>query len=147
MNYLSPDEFKKKILNLKSFEQEDDMMKASVKMEAVLFCSMLPEFFGKDLDRLTLWTRIGSAIETSIVKSNYDIEFFVNLCLEHIKAEHSQVVTHEKLQAFVDGSLVKSDEWKKMFFNYLSTRHFLVIAQARSIWEKKKKERLCETKK
>ena len=141
MNYLSLEEFKEKVLTVKGMEQENKLIIDSVKMEAVNFCSILPELFGSDLDRLTLWNRIGSAIETSIIKANYDIEFFVNLCLEHIKAEHSRVAAHEGIKYFVESNIEKSDEWKKLFFNYLSTRYFLIIAKARTVWEEKKENK------
>ena len=141
MKYMNPQEFKEKILNLKSSEEENLLTDESVKMEAIKLCSIFPELFGDDLDRLTLWNRIGSALETSVIKANYDIPYFVNLCLEHIKAEHSKVATHEYLSNFVEVNSAKSEEWKKAFFHYISTRYFLIIAKARSEWEKKKAER------
>ena len=116
----------------------------SVKMEAVRLCSIFPELFGDDLDRMTLWNRIGSAIETSVVKSNGNIEVFVNSCLEHIKATASKVATHDELNNWISVCSVKPDDWKRNFFHYVSTRFFLIIAKARQEWEVKKAHKKSE---
>jgi hypothetical protein len=110
-------------------------------MEAIKLCLIFPELFGNELDRKTLWNRIGSAIETSIIKCNYDIAHFVNSCLEHIKAEYSKVACHETILQFIESNSLKSEDWKKSFFHYLSTRHFIIIAKARYEWEQKKELR------
>lgn len=115
-------------------------------MEAVRLCSKFPELFGEDLDRKTLWKRIGSAIETSIIKSNNDLSVFVNSCLAYIKADTGKVACHEDLSYWLDTNSKKSKEWIMGFFHYLSTRYFLVIAKARQEWEARKNEKAIERK-
>ena len=142
MKYLNPEEFKQRVLKLKTTENQDRMMMESIKDEAVKFCSILPEVFGDELDRKTLWTRIGSALDTSIIKSNDDIELFVNFVLEHIKADKLKVAKNEFFLRFMESNNNKPDDWKKQFFNYMSTRGFLIIAKSRQNWEKKKSLRV-----
>jgi hypothetical protein len=146
MDYLSPQEFKEKILKLESTEIVSKMTDESIKMEAVRLCSILPELFGDNLDRKTLWERIGNGLISSCTKANYDIAYFVNMLLEYICSDAGKVATNEKILNFIEVNSKKSEEWRNAFFHYINTRYFLVIALARQEWEKIKALKKVEGK-
>ena len=61
-----------------------------MKMEAIRFCSILASVFGEDLDRMTLWDKIGNALVSACSKSPDDIDAFINNCLISIKSDFAK---------------------------------------------------------
>lgn len=106
--------------------------------EIVRFISILPEIFSDSLDRKTLWDRIGNGLLSSLSKSGNDIEQFINLNLEFIKAEPGKVAANENLGLFISMVLSRSEEWKIQFLRTIEKKHFLIIVKARQLWNENK---------
>jgi len=98
----------------------------------------LPELFGDELDRMTLWTRIGTGLESAVIKSENDLELFINHVLRYIKAAPQKVASHGFILEFLNENENKNSDWKKQFFEYIANRGFVVIAKSRQVWEDKK---------
>ena len=109
--------------------------------EIVGFVSILPEVFSDDLDRKTLWERIGNGLITSLAKAGGDFDLFINFCLEYIKAESGKVATNENFTAFIESALIRPDEWKTQFLTAIEKKHYLVIVKARARWNENKEAR------
>jgi len=113
-----------------------------VKDMAVRFTSILASLFSDDLDRKTLWERIGNGMVTAIAKANGDYEKFVSYCLDYIKAEPGKVAASAPLMQIMETMAVRPAEWKAAFLNYIETRRFLVLIKARAHWQEAKDGRV-----
>jgi len=94
--------------------------------------------FSDDLDRKTLWERIGNGMMTSIAKSGGDFETFVNCCIEYIKAEPGKVAANENLESWLGMALSRPKEWKNQFMRTIEKKNFLVLLKARARWNENK---------
>lgn len=112
---------------------------------AAEFVGMLPELYGDSLDRLKLWDRIGSALETAHAKTaGHDVEFFVSNVLEHLKCEPARAARHWGLSEFIETQAAWSPEQSSAFLSYLATHRPVVLVKARMIWERTKESRAAE---
>lgn len=106
--------------------------------ETVNYVSILPEVFSDDLDRKTLWERIGNGILVSLAKAGGDFELFINFCLEFIKAESGKVAANENLSMFINVAMSRPVEWKNQFLSTIEKKHYLIIVKARARWNENK---------
>lgn len=106
--------------------------------EIVRFVSILPEVFSDDLDRKTLWERIGNGIIASLAKAAGDFELFVNFCLDYVKADSGKVAANENLSNFVNSALIRPAEWKTQFLAAIEKKHYLIVIKARAKWNENK---------
>ena len=102
--------------------------------EIVNFISILPELFSDDLDRKTLWERIGNGLMISIAKSGGDFEAFINGCLSYIKADHGKVAANENFASWVSVAFTRPNEWRVQFMRFIERKNFLVVLKARAQW-------------
>jgi hypothetical protein len=116
----------------------DSLAQKSLKIEIINFLSILPEIFSDDLDRKTLWERIGNGVKVSISKAGGNFENFINSCIEYIKADPGKVAACENLEMFLQTALSRPDEWKAQFLRIMETRYFILIVSARTQWNQKK---------
>lgn len=109
-----------------------------IKEEAIKFCSTLPKLFSDDLDRKTLWERIGNGIVSAVKKCGGDYEEFVNLTLEYIKAEPGKVAACEELEHFLYSMETKPKEWRKEFLRVMEKKFNVILVYARQRWNDQK---------
>jgi hypothetical protein len=109
-----------------------------IKDEAVKFCSILAEVFGEDLDRKTLWERIGNGLVVASAKCGGDWELFVNEILKYIKAEPGKVAANKRLSSFIDTMIVRPKVWHEQFVRECSTKHMFICVKARVLWNGRK---------
>lgn len=106
---------------------------------AVLFVASLPQVFGESLDRMTLWDRIGTALEVAYAKTvGDDTDFFISAALEHILAAPSDVSRCEGIAACIEWLHDCTSEEKHAWLAYLSTHRYAVLVRARAKWEARK---------
>lgn len=120
---------------------QDDHQPADFGAAAEALAVVLAEQFDrKTLDPFTLWSRVSSAILTSAAKTNdADLDHFLSLALEHVKAEPSRAATSERvLQLF--GIFDAPDSWRVGFLKYVVTHHYAVIIHGRNAWKKHKED-------
>jgi hypothetical protein len=132
---MSVEEFKKEMSGLVDpLKKLDEFDIASLKDEAIRFVSILPEVFSDDLDRKTLWERIGNGLLVSISKSGGNIELFINCCLEYIKASPGSVASNEKITMFIVTVNSKPSDWREQFLKIIEKSYYLIIVEARVRW-------------
>ena len=117
-------------------------LKAFQRANAIKFVATLPQLFGNELDRTTLWDRIGSAVETAYAKTaDADYEFFISECLRHIKAPRVLISKSQRLanvmKALEDAGAVE----RQAFLDYLTTHLDAMLVHARAEWERYKVDR------
>jgi len=141
MNILSAEEFRKKLAGLTDPNQiVSEEQNEEIKQKAVLFCSILPELFGDDLKRITLWERIAHGLVVSSAKCNGDIELFINQMLIYIKADPGNVAANKNMSDFIDFILSKEKMWWKQFIRICESKYMFICVKARMIWNVKKEE-------
>lgn len=86
---------------------------------------------------MTLWSRIDSALETSLAKApDGDTERLVTLCLEHVKADGAKAAACEALYQFVSTAATRDADWHLQFFHHLRSHRYTVIAHGRTRWQR-----------
>ena len=117
--------------------------KAEIRNLAAELIATLADLFGDDLDRKTLWSRIGSALETADAKvSDGDLERFLSLCLEHVKADPGRAAAHSGLGSLLATFEVRSSEWRFAYVAYLHTHRYPALQFGRKRWEQVKASRI-----
>lgn len=112
------------------------------KRKAIEFVASLPEVFGDTLDRMTLWDRIGTALQSAHAKTvGADCEFFVSRVLDHIQAAPSAVARNVSVQFMLDWLAGCSVEARQAWLAYLHTHFYAVLVNAKAAWEERKLER------
>lgn len=144
---LSAEQFRQKLAgHIDPLKQMDEMEVSAMKDETVRFVSILPELFGDDLDRKTLWERIGNGLKSAIAKSGGDFEVFINNTLEYIRAEHGKVAANEHIEMFINMALTRPKEWKEQFMRTIEKKIFMILVKARARWNESKPVRKEEGK-
>lgn len=104
-----------------------------IRDTAIRFVSILAHLFGEDLERITLWDRIGSALETADAKcSSDDTDAYATLCLEHIKAAPGRVAACDALLAVLGMLNQAKIEDRTAFLAYLRVHRFSALVHARA---------------
>lgn len=116
---------------------------AEIREIAARLCSTLASLFGEELDRITLWDRIDSALTTALSRAaDGDLDRFVSTCLEHVKAAPSRAAASEPLSTLLDTFAVRPPEWRQALLAYLATHRYAVLARGRARWEEIKAGRI-----
>lgn len=103
---------------------------------AIQFCAVLPRIFGDELERVTLWNRIGSAIQSAFAKViNSDVDLFVQHVCEHIRADVAAAVSDEGLFLVLEALHQLSAKERQDWMIYLKTHLIPVLVHARAVWK------------
>ena len=101
---------------------------------AVGFCAALPLVFG--LDRLTMWDKIASAIQSGYAKTvGGDLDLFCEHVFESIKAEASRVVSCEPLEVCMDRMAELDAQQRQDFLQYVVTHLRPCLIQAKRLYK------------
>lgn len=110
-----------------------------IKNQAVKFCSILASLFGDDLDRKTLWERMGNGLVVCTAKCGGDWETFINEMLQYIKADAGKVAASKALALFLEEFGKQPKQNKEAFLRTIEAKHFLIIVKARALWNSMKR--------
>jgi Tfp pilus assembly protein PilP len=100
----------------------------------------LASLFGDSLERVTLWTKIDAALVAACAKvADADLDRFVSLCLETVRAEPARAAASEPLFQMVTTFAARPPEWRHAFVEHVRHRRFAVVAHGRARWEACKK--------
>ena len=132
---LTTEQFRQKLAGLLDPQEAmADSSKQTIRLLAIDFVSALPRVFGDDLDRKTLWDRIGSGLQTAYAKTaGADVEFFFSEVFRHIHA--GTAAAREDAIATVLGNVVAIPEpERRAFITYCSTHMPVLLVHARARW-------------
>ncbi|MDX8378408.1 MAG: hypothetical protein R8L53_10345 [Mariprofundales bacterium] len=121
--------------NKKIMVSEEDNDK--LKNLCVEFLSLLPNFYGDNLDRKLMWRRIANGIPVASTKANGEFDMFVNEMLVYINASPERVASHEQYVKFIADfvALAKGNrEIELVFINLINSRIMVLIPFARQVW-------------
>lgn len=124
-------------------EQIDGTTRELIRIKAVDFAVFLARHFNRDkLDAVTIWERLGSAIETAHAKTpGGDFELFLNLCLDHILADRNRVLSDPTGSELIEFFADEPEEVAVEFIGYLVSRLFVVLTHTRQRWKREQEER------
>jgi hypothetical protein len=138
----TPQEFRQKIACLETERKIEGVENSTIRNEAVRLISIMPTLFSDDLDRKTLWERIGNGIQVAIQKAQDDIELFISALLDYIKASSGDVAASEPLNQMLTSLMMRDVEFKKEFLRHISKRKFIILMLARDRWNEAKEKRI-----
>lgn len=108
----------------------------TAKSLAIEFCASLPSVFGEQLDRMTMWNKIASAIQSGYAKTvSGDLDLFVQHVLESIQADPVKAVSCERLTDAMDSLLDLPEQERQDWLQYLVTHLMPVLVYARREWK------------
>ncbi|WP_405329545.1 hypothetical protein [Fibrobacter sp.] len=99
-------------------------------------CSILPRFYGDELDRANLWGRIDSALSVAASRCSRSDEI-PDCLLSHICADAVRAAADKDLKAFFDSARDLNLAAAKQI---IATRRLLVICNARANWMEYKEQ-------
>jgi hypothetical protein len=105
--------------------------------EAVRLISEIPRFFSDQLDRMTMWDRIGNGIGSAVSKSDGNFRLFINNLVDYVKADYSKFACSETIQNIINTFELREKEWQSLFVENCQKYSFLIIAKSRLYWQTK----------
>jgi hypothetical protein len=135
---LTPEQYRLKLACLHDPSNKTETVRKSLIEEAVDFVSELPKFYSEELDRMSMWDRIGNGLLAASQKADGNFELFLNAVLSYIKASPSAVAASGFLSAVIVNFEKRPQEWKTDFIRQFQEYHFLIIVKARAMWQTKK---------
>lgn len=132
---MTTEEYRQRLAGLADPEKRPAVQsREQIREQAIGFASLLPRVFGSELERTTLWDRIGSGLQTAYAKTQTDYELFINQVLSHIKAEPSRVANCQELwevMETIDGWDQSSREsWMLLFHSH----QIVILVHAKQRW-------------
>ena len=137
MDKLTPEQFRKKIAGYIDTTKLNKSDMVNIRDEVVRFSGILAKLFNLD-NQLEKWTKIGNALESAAFKSNYDIELFINECLNTVKAEYGHSASTEEVLQIITTWTSRDDVWQKQLIDYAKNKTFIILSEARSRYKEVK---------
>lgn len=137
---LSQEEFRRRLAGLCDPHRPLSALEkdADIRNHAVDFCMVLCELFGQSLDRITLWDRIGSALQTAVSRcEGGDIELFASICLEHVRADPARTAANEHFRDWLSNVQTRTDAWRQAFIHYVGHRTPVILVLTRQRWQER----------
>ena len=94
--------------------------------------------FGDDLDRKTLWDRIGSGLRSAAQKRPEGGDGLIAAALEHVKAEPGRAANTPELAELILGVDAQEEEWNRGWAAYILRSSTIVTVHARAQWQELK---------
>jgi len=140
---LDTEQFRQRLAGLIDQRSEVDAEDfASVAACAIHFVSSLPIVFGEQLERTTLWDKIGAALDTAYAKTAADdCDFFISRVLESILASPAAVARCEAIGQVITWLSAAPTEMRHAWLQYIATHRYAVLVRARMAWEQQKEAR------
>ena len=114
--------------------EKDAWYDVTAKSLSIQFCASLPSVFGSNLDRMTMWDKIASAIQSGYAKTaSGDIDLFVHHVLESIQAEPAKAIACDALTDAIDSLQRLPEEQRQDWMRYLVTHLIPVLVYSRRV--------------
>lgn len=112
--------------------QKPEFYEVQAKLLAVNFCASLPSVYGSTLDRMKMWEKIGSALQSGYAKTaGGDVDLFVNHVLDSIQADMGRVVASAKLEEALNDLQLLPQNDRQDWLQWLISHLAPVLLEAR----------------
>lgn len=114
-------------------------LKEVSRLNAIRFTATLPSLFGSNLDRMTLWSRIASGIESAAAKTaTGDYEFFITEVLNHIQCDKGRAACSIRVSQVMEVLEASTVTERQGWIDYLATHVTTLLIHAKRDWERYK---------
>lgn len=104
-------------------------------------------FNRRQLDPVTLWTRIDSAIQKGLAECDgEDVGRFLSACLEHVMANINVCATQTDAVRIQQSLLGLPNDGRVYFLQYLSKHRYVAIVLGREKWEQRRADIAAQLK-
>jgi hypothetical protein len=110
-----------------------------IRDQVIKLCLVCAKLFGADLDRKTLWERIGNGLDVCSAKCGGDIELLINYMLEYVKADPGESAACKELSHLIVDLYGKPEAWITQFIATCAKKRMVILVKAREEWESRKK--------
>ena len=137
---LTTEQFRQKLAGLSDPQATvADDRRGEIKELCIRFAAELPALFGEDLDRKTMWDRIGSGLQSAFAKtSGGDQEFFIQQVLTHVLASPSAAAANPVIGEILIALGGWSLEDRQAWLGYFNTHLIPLLVHARARWTARK---------
>lgn len=137
---LTTEQFRQKLAGLLDPQAAvADDRRQEIRDLCIRFAAELPALFGEDLDRKTMWDRIGSGLQSAFAKTaGSDHEFFVQQVLTHILASTSSAASNPVMGEILVTLGGWSLEDRQAWLGYFNTHLIPLLVHARAHWTARK---------
>lgn len=134
--------FRQELAGLIDEEESGEFSPDDFREQAAMLCYVLARLYNrKVLEAMKLWERIGTALATACEKvDDGDLDRFVSICLDHVKATHSRVAADEHAAGILAEITEQDESWRLGFVTYVKSHSFTAIIHGRRRWEVAKAE-------
>lgn len=116
-----------------------DDRRQEIRDLCIRFAAELPALFGDDLDRKTMWDRIGSGLQSGFAKTaGGDHEFFIQQVLTHILASPAAAASNPAIGEILVTLGGLSTEDRQAWLGYFNTHLIPLLVYARARWTARK---------
>lgn len=135
--------FRQQLAGLIIDEAEQPLLSEDFKSHAAALCVLLARHYDPAAkDRLALWEHIAKALALACCKvDSGDIDQFLSLCLDNVRAEHARVVSDEQSEALIGDLADREESWRLGFLRYIRSHSYVVLVHGRRAWEADKQSR------
>lgn len=95
----------------------------------------MAQVFGEQLDRKTLWEKIGSGLKSAATKRPEGGDSLVAAALDHVVAEAGKAAANTRLAAVLELIGEQDEEWNRGWAAYIVRHATIVTAHARAQWQ------------
>lgn len=119
-------------------DERDDLKNSATSL---VYC--LARLYNRDvLDAMKIWERIGGALETACQQvDDGDLDRFMSICLDHVKAKHARVAADEEAGAIIANVVERDESFRLSLVRYIHTHSYIVLVHGRRMWETHKETR------
>ncbi len=140
---LDAERFRRELAGLIDDAPQPERLEADFKEMSAALCVLLARHYDPNAkDRLQLWEHISKSLALACAKvSSGDLDMFVSLCLDAVRADHGQVVANEQSQWLIGCLTEREESWRLGFIRYIQTHSYVVLVHGRRLWEMDKEDR------
>lgn len=137
---LTPERFRRVIAGLAETRTKKKITRET-KESCAGFLSLMPKVFGKDLERMTMWTRISNGIQASLSKCGGSLDLFVQEMLKYVHADPAFLTSKVcLLNDIKELSEISSErDIEAEYLECFRHRNMLLIPIAKDMWDQEKK--------
>ncbi|MDR1398628.1 MAG: hypothetical protein LBJ41_01720 [Treponema sp.] len=133
---LDADKFRQELAGLTvPGEELSETALEEAKEQSISLCCILAKVFGNDLDRKTLWERIGNGLEVCAIKSRNDIERFLNELFDYVRGSPGDVAANDDARNWIDYTGHLDPEIQRLIIRVCTERRFIIVLKARNRWK------------
>ena len=138
---LSRDKFRKKLAGLADPSAETPNHPFGFKQQAISLATVMARVFSDELDRKTLWNKIGAGLKSASQKRPEGGDSLIAAALESVLAEPGRAAMLPELEELILGVAEQEEEWNRGWAAYITRSSVIIVVHARALWNREKENK------